>query len=58
LLRLIALTIRFDELIRNGVVADQAQLDRLGHVLRARLTQIKKLLNLVPDIQETILVLL
>jgi hypothetical protein len=37
------------------VVADQAELARLGHVTRARLTQIMNLLNLAPDIQEQIL---
>jgi hypothetical protein len=52
-----ALAIRFDQLIRDGVVADQAELARLGHVSRARLTQIMNLLNLAPDIQEQILFL-
>ena len=50
-----ALAIRFDHLIRDGVVADQAELARLGHVSRARLTQIMDLLNLAPDIQESLL---
>ena len=53
--RLMALAIRFDQLIRDGVVADQAELARLGHVSRARLTQIMNLLNLAPDIQEQLL---
>ena len=56
--RLMALAIRFDELIREGIVADQAELARLGHVSRARLTQIMNLLNLAPDIQEEVLLLL
>lgn len=34
--RLMALAIRFDQLIQNGVVSDQAELARLGHVTRAR----------------------
>ncbi len=55
--RLMALAIRFDQLIRDGVVADQADLARLGHVTRARLTQIMNLLSLAPDIQEAILYL-
>jgi len=55
--RLMALAIRFDQLIRDGVVADQAELARLGHVTRARMTQIMNLLNLAPDIQEDILFL-
>jgi hypothetical protein len=50
-----ALAIHFDQLIRDGVVADQAELARLGHVSRARMTQIMNLLNLAPDIQECIL---
>lgn len=54
-LALMALAIRFDQMIREGVVADQAELTRLGHVSRARLTQIMNLLNLAPDIQKTIL---
>jgi len=33
--RLMALAIRFDGLIRDGVVTDQAELARLGHVTRA-----------------------
>ena len=55
--RLMALAIRFDQLIREGVVADQAELARLGDVTRARLTQIMNLLNLAPDIQEEIMFL-
>jgi hypothetical protein len=38
-------------------VADYAELARLGHVTRARISQIMNLLNLAPDIQETILFL-
>jgi hypothetical protein len=55
--RLMALAIRFDQLIRDGVVADQAELARLGRVSRARLTQIMNLLSLAPDIQERLLLL-
>lgn len=55
--RLMALAIRLDQLIRDGVVADQAELARLGHVTRARLTQIMNLLCLAPDLQEEILFL-
>ena len=55
--RLMALAIRLDQLIRDGVVADQAELARLGHVSRARLTQIMNLLCLAPDLQERILFL-
>ena len=53
--KLMALAIRFEGLIRDGVVKDQAELARLGHVSRARLSQIMGLLSLAPDIQEAIL---
>jgi hypothetical protein len=55
--RLMALAIRFERLIRSGAVADYATLARLGHVTRARVTQIMNLLTLAPDIQEAILFL-
>ena len=55
--RLMALALRCDELVRNGEVSDYAELARLGHVTRARMTQIMALLNLAPDIQEQILFL-
>jgi hypothetical protein len=55
--RFMALAIRFDGLIRTGVVTDYAELARLGHVTRARITQIMNLLMLAPDIQEAILFL-
>jgi hypothetical protein len=55
--RLMALAIQLDQLIRDGTVTDQAELARLGHVSRARLTQIMNLLCLAPDIQEAILFL-
>ncbi|TWT61722.1 hypothetical protein [Rubinisphaera italica] len=55
--KLMALAIRFDRLIRDGHVNDYAELARLGQVSRARMTQIMNLLNLAPEIQETILFL-
>lgn len=55
--RLMALAIKFEGLIRAGVVSDYADLARLGFVTRARMTQIMNLLNLAPDIQEEILFL-
>ncbi len=55
--RLIALAIRFEQLIRDGEVRDLADIARLGHVTRARVTQIMNLLHLAPDIQEAILFL-
>ena len=55
--RLMALAIRFDELIQAGEVTDYAELARLAHVTRARITQIMNLRMLAPDIQEAILLL-
>ena len=49
--------IRFEQLVRDGVVVDYAELARLGHVTRARMTQIMSLLQLAPDIQEEVLFL-
>jgi hypothetical protein len=55
--RLMALAIRFDGLVRSGAVADYAELAELGHVSRARISQIMNLELLAPDIQEQILFL-
>jgi hypothetical protein len=55
--RLLALAIRFDGLLRAEKFRDYAELARLGRVTRARMTQIMKLLDLAPDIQEQILFL-
>ena len=53
--KLMALAIRFDELLREGVVATQSELARLAHVTQPRMTQIMNLLHLAPDIQDEIL---
>lgn len=55
--KLLALAIRFDGLLRSGQVRDFAEIARLGHVTRARVSQIMNLLHLAPDIQEEILFL-
>jgi DNA invertase Pin-like site-specific DNA recombinase len=55
--RLVALALKFDELIRSGVVSNYAALAQLGGVSRSRMTQMTSLLNLAPDIQEEILFL-
>jgi hypothetical protein len=52
-----ALAIHFEDLIRQGVVSDYADLARLGHVTRARVTQIMNLRLLTPEIQEELLFL-
>jgi len=53
--RLLALALRFEQLLRAGTIADYAALARLGHVSRARISQIMNLLGLAPSIQEAIL---
>ena len=53
--RLLALAIKLEELLRERAVRDYAELARLGHVTRARITQIMSLCYLAPDIQEAIL---
>lgn len=55
--RLMALAIRCDRLIRDGIIANQSALAEFGHITTARTTQIMTLLNLAPDIQEQILFL-
>jgi hypothetical protein len=55
--RLMALAIKFNGMLREGIVTGYADLARLGFVTRARMTQIMNLLNLAPDIQEEILLL-
>jgi hypothetical protein len=53
--RLLALAHHFDDMIREGIVHDQAEIARLMKVTRARVTQIMNLLHLAPDIQEDVL---
>lgn len=53
--KLLALAIRFQRLIDSGAVESRAELGRLGHVSRARISQILDLTLLAPDIQEDIL---
>ena len=55
--RLLALAHRLDRLLRQGVVRDYAELARLGHVSRARISQVMNLLYLAPDVQEAVLFL-
>lgn len=53
--RLMALAVHFDGLIRAGAIRDQAGAARLGHVSRARMTQVMNLLHLAPDLQLALL---
>ena len=55
--RLMALALRIEELVRTGQVASYSTLASLGHVTRARISQIVSLLHLAPDIQEALLFL-
>jgi hypothetical protein len=55
--RLMALALHFEDQVRRGVIRNYAELAELGHVTRARISQIMNLLNLAPDIQEAILFL-
>ena len=55
--RLLALAHKLDDLLRQGTIRDYAALARLGHVSRARISQIMNLLDLAADIQEDILLL-
>lgn len=55
--RLMALAIRLDLLLRDGVVANQTELARLARVTQPRMTQILNLLHLAPCIQEAVLLL-
>lgn len=55
--RLMALALHLEELIRSGAIKDYAEIAKLAHVSRARVTQIMNLLLLAPDIQEAVLFL-
>ena len=53
--RLMALAIKFQDMVDRGDVRDYADLARLGYVTRARVTQVMNLLMLAPEIQEHLL---
>ena len=55
--RLMALARHVEELVRSGALDSYAAAARLGHVSRARMSQILSLLNLAPDLQEQLLFL-
>lgn len=55
--RLMALAIKFDRMLQDGVVGSQTDLAALARVTQPRITQIMNLLHLAPDIQEEILFL-
>src|SRR3984957_7121739 len=55
--RLLALALKFEDLIRSGTVTNYAAVAQVAQVSRSRVTQMTALLNLAPDIQEEILFL-
>jgi hypothetical protein len=50
-----ALAIYYEDLILQGHVHDYAEIATLGHVTRARVTQIMNFRLLAPDIQEELI---
>jgi len=56
--RLMALALKFQELLSKGTVRNHAELAQLGQVSRTRVCQILRLTNLAPAIQEALLFLL
>jgi hypothetical protein len=55
--RLLALAIKFQGLVSDGTVRNYRELAEVGHVSRPRLSQIMKLAQLAPEIQEKLLFL-
>ncbi|TWU19838.1 hypothetical protein [Allorhodopirellula heiligendammensis] len=55
--RLMALAIRFDELLRSGRATGLQHIAEIGHVSQPRVSQILSLTLLAPDIQEELLFL-
>lgn len=53
--RLMGLAIRFERMLHDRVIENYSELAALGHVTRARVSQIMNLLHLAPDIQEALL---
>ena len=55
--RLMALAIKYDQLLKDGIVESQSELAHLAQITQPRMTQIMNLLHLSPEIQEEILFL-
>jgi len=49
---LLALALKFEEMVRTGVVSNYAVLAQLGQVTRSRVTQMTNLLNLAPTFRK------
>ncbi len=55
--KIMALAIHLQDLVDRGQIKDYASMAALGHVSRARITQIMDLTMLAPDVQEALLFL-
>jgi hypothetical protein len=55
--RLMALALHIEALVQAGTVPNYVAAARLGHVSRARISQVLSLLHLAPDLQEQLLFL-
>jgi hypothetical protein len=55
--RLMALALHIETLLQTGTVSSYAEVARLGHVSRARVSQILSLVQLAPDLQVQLLFL-
>lgn len=55
--RLMALAIKFERLVREGTVRNYRELAEAGQISRARMSQIMRLSDLAPEIQEELLFL-
>lgn len=55
--RLLALALKFERLVSEGVVRNYRELAELGHMSRPRLCQLMRLTQLAPSIQEKLLFL-
>ena len=53
--RLLALALKMEQMIQEGIVKNYSELAHLGQVSTARITQVMNLLHLAPDIQEDVL---
>jgi hypothetical protein len=53
--RLLALALKMEQMLQDGVVKNYSDLAQRGRVSAARITQVMNLLHLAPDIQEEIL---
>jgi hypothetical protein len=55
--RLMGLALHVEALVGSGTISSYAEVARIGHVSRARVSQIVSLVQLAPDLQEHLLFL-